>query len=107
RVGKLRGCAYEMQRVHPDRMSAGLDDRRPSCRLEHTELRLQLRGVTAEGIEGLANALGIEAVPSRGKVLESRQTRQRRGSYPVWPFGCHLVMPPGLRVGAQGARGEV
>src|SRR3981081_3404067 len=88
RVGELRGCADEMQCVHPDRVSAGFDDCRSSCRLEHTELRLQLGGVPAESIEGLADALRIEAVSRRGKVLESRQARPRRGSPPGWAFGC-------------------
>src|SRR6266404_3107485 len=91
RVGELRGSADEMQRVHPDGVPAGLDNRGTARSLEHPELRLQLRRVASKGVEGLANALRIEAVPGRGKVLESRQTRQRRGSYPVRPFGCHLV----------------
>jgi hypothetical protein len=64
-----------MQRVHPDRVPARLDDRRPSGGLEHAELRLQLRCMAAEGVEGLANTLWIETVPSRRKVLESRQAR--------------------------------
>src|SRR5204863_9098096 len=84
----------EMQRIHPDRVPAGLDDRWPSGSLKHPQLRLQLGCVAAEGVEGLANALRIEAVSRRRKVLESWQARKRRGSYPVWPFGCHLVVPP-------------
>jgi hypothetical protein len=64
-----------MQRVHPDRVAARLDDCRPSGGLEHAELRLKLRRMAAEGVEGLANALGIETVPGCGKVLESRQAR--------------------------------
>ena len=63
RVGELGGRADEVQRVHADRVARRLDGRGAPCRLEHAELRLELRGMAAEGVEGLARALGIEAVP--------------------------------------------
>jgi len=79
RVGELRGSADEMQRVHPDGVSAGLDDGRTSCSLEHSELRLQLRRVAPEGVEGLANALGlVGAVAGLRQVLEPRERGQGR-----------------------------
>jgi hypothetical protein len=84
-------------------MPGSLDGGRSARRLEHTELRLQLGGMSAKGIEGVANALRVETVPARGEILVSRQARQRRGCCPVWAFGCHLVVPPYLRVGALGA----
>jgi hypothetical protein len=85
-----------MERVHSDCVARCLDGGGAARRLEHAELRLELCRMAAESVESLANALGIETVPACGDVLETRQARQRRGSCPVWAFGCHAVVPPSI-----------
>ena len=91
RVGELGGGADEMERVHPDRVPGRLDGRRPAGRLEHAELRLQLGGMPAEGVEGLANVLRVEAVPARGDVLDISAGSSATGLLP----GLGLRLPSG------------
>ena len=67
----------------------GSTDARPAGGLEHAELRLQLGGVAAEGVEGVANALRVEAVPASGDVLEARQATSATGLLP----GLGLRLP--------------
>src|SRR5213075_1850677 len=58
RVGELRGRADQVQRVHADGMTGRLDGlAAPAGRLQHAELRLQLRGMAPERLEGFANAV--------------------------------------------------
>jgi hypothetical protein len=94
RVGELGRGANEMERVHPDGMTGRLDRGASAGGLEHAELRLQLRGVTAERVEGLAHALGIEAVAALRDVLEPRQRGQRRGACATRAFNCHVRCLP-------------
>ena len=54
-----------MECVHPDGVPGGLDGRRSPCRLEHAELRLQLRRMAAERIEGFADPFRVEGLPRR------------------------------------------
>src|SRR3954470_24957876 len=63
RVGELCGGADEVQRVHPDGVPRRLDRRASAGGLEDAQLRLQLCGVTAKRIEGLAHALRVEPIP--------------------------------------------
>jgi hypothetical protein len=50
-----------MKRVHPDGVTARLNLATPTRRLEHTELRLQLRNVPAKRLECLVDLLFFEA----------------------------------------------
>jgi hypothetical protein len=63
-----------VERVHAHGVTRRLD-RRASTRagrLEDAQLRLHLRGVATERVEGLAHALGIEAVADLRDVLVAR-----------------------------------
>ena len=63
-----------MQRVHPDGVTRRLDGlAAPARGLQHPQLRLKLRRVTAEGLERLAHAVGVVAVALTLDVLEPRQ----------------------------------
>jgi hypothetical protein len=53
-------------------MTGRLDARAPAGGLNDPKLRLKLRGVTAECLEGFANSFRVESVPARGDVLELR-----------------------------------
>ena len=71
------GCRTDqVQRVHPHGVSRRLDLRRSPGRLEHAQLRLQLRRVAAERVEGLAHGLDVVAVAGASQVLERRQRGQ-------------------------------
>ena len=48
--------------------------------LEHAELRLELGDVAAEGVEGLADAVAVEAVARAGQIVDRRQGGQPRGA---------------------------
>ena len=77
-VGVFRGSANQMQGVHADCMTGGLDRLAASTgRLEHAELRLELGRVAAERLEGVAHLLGVVAVPALRQVFEARERRQR------------------------------
>src|SRR4029079_11412610 len=90
RVRELGCRTNEVERVHADGMTRGLHRGAATRRLEHAQLRLQLRDVTAERVEGVAGALGIEPVAGARDVLELWQARKRRGCCPARAFGCHL-----------------
>jgi hypothetical protein len=108
RVGELGGGADQVQRVHADGVARRLDVRATARSLDDPELCLQLRRVTAEGVEGLANPVRVEPVPASRDVLELRQGRQRRDARPARVIGCHSVRsPPCLRVDARRAQAEV
>jgi hypothetical protein len=74
RVRELGGRTDQVQRVHPDRVARRLDVLRTAAArgLQHLQLRLELRRVSAEGIEGLLDALGIEAVADLRNILVPR-----------------------------------
>src|SRR5581483_4759087 len=56
RVGELGSRADQVQRVHAHGMPAGLAAAGAGTRgLKHAELRLELRDVTTEGVERLAD----------------------------------------------------
>ena len=79
RVGELGGGADQVQRVHADGVTRGIDAGRLAGRLEHAQLRLQLQRVAAEAVECLANALGlVGAVVGLRQVLEPRERGQGR-----------------------------
>ena len=78
RVGELGGGADQVQRVHPDGVPGRLDVGGLARRLEHAELRLQLGGVAAEGVERLADALLVVAVAGALKLLHRRKRGQPR-----------------------------
>ena len=66
-----------MQGVHPDRVTRGLDRlAAAACGLKHAQLRLQLRRVPAERVEGLAYLVRVVAVTASRQVLEARQRGQ-------------------------------
>jgi hypothetical protein len=69
-VGELRRLADQMQRIHADGMTARLDLARTAGGLEDTKLSLKLDGVSAEGLEGVAHGLLVEASLDRGQILE-------------------------------------
>jgi hypothetical protein len=77
RVGELGGGADQMQRVHPDRVARRLDGlAAPTRRLQHAQLRLQLRRVAAERLERLADRVGVVPLALLGQVLEPRERGQ-------------------------------
>ena len=77
-VGELGGRTDEMQRVHPHRVTRGIDAGRLPGRLQHAELRLQLQRVAAEGVERLADAVGLErALLGLRQVLQARKRGER------------------------------
>src|SRR5215467_10032717 len=80
RVGELRSRADQMQRIHAHGVSRRLDGGAAPGRLEHAELGLQLGRVAPEGVEGIPDALGVEAVADARYLLDRRQRRQRRSS---------------------------
>ena len=69
RVGELGGGADQVERVHADGMARRLDGRAGAGArgLEDAELRLQLCGMAAEGVEGVANARPRRARPRPGE----------------------------------------
>ena len=76
-----------MQRIHPDGVPRRLDVLRASPRgLEDAELRLELRRVAAERLEGLLHLLGVVAVAGARQVLDPRE-RGQRGWCAAW-FLC-------------------
>ena len=79
RVGELGGGADQVQRVHADGMPGRLDVGGLVRGLEHAELRLQLGGVAAEGVERLAHALLVVALTGALELLHGRQRGQTRG----------------------------
>ena len=90
RVGHLRGCADQVQRVHAHGVPGGLDlAAAPGC-LEHTQLNLKLRRVAPERVERFLYALGVVPLRCGWKILDARQRCQRRalcGATRI--FGCH------------------
>ena len=56
-----------MERVHADGVAARLDLARAAGGLEDAKLRLELDGVAAEGLEGVADGLLVEASLDRGE----------------------------------------
>jgi len=79
RVGELGRGADHVQRVHPNGMTGRLHRRRAAGGLKHAELRLELRGVPAEGVERLAHTVGVVAAAGRlRQIFETGQCRQRR-----------------------------
>jgi hypothetical protein len=67
-----------VQRVHANGVTARLDLARAAGGLEDAKLGLKLDGVAAEGLEGVAYGLLVEASLDPGKILEPRQRRHRR-----------------------------
>jgi hypothetical protein len=65
-----------VQRVHPDGVAGRLDVGRLPGRLEDAELRLELRRVPAEGVEGVADAPLVEPLAGALEALQRRQGRQ-------------------------------
>jgi hypothetical protein len=53
-------------------MTGRLDARAAAGGLNDPKLRLKLRSVTTESLEGFANAFRVESVPGLGDVLERR-----------------------------------
>jgi hypothetical protein len=92
RVGHLGGGADHVHRVHPHGVAGRLDTALPGG-LEDAELHLQLRGVAAESLEGLAHLLAVEAVGGARQVLDPRQRRQRRClRRSLGTFGCQMLL---------------
>src|SRR5256885_13875758 len=60
-VGELRRFADQVQRVHADGVTAGLDLARATGGLEDAKLSLQLDRMASEGLEGVAYGLVVEA----------------------------------------------
>ena len=61
--------------------------------LEHAELRLQLGGVAAERVEGLADARSGRGRPRPAGMSSKRgRERQRRDPCAAWTFDSHLVV---------------
>src|SRR5207244_9960156 len=77
RVGELGGGTDEMERVHPHGVARRLDllGAAPGG-LEHSKLCLQLRGMAAERLERLANAVLVVALAGALEVLDPRQRGQ-------------------------------
>ena len=75
-VGELGGGADQVQRVHAHGVAGRLDVRGRPRGLEDAELRLQLGGVAAEGVERLAHALLVVALAGALKLLDGRERRQ-------------------------------
>jgi len=61
-----------VQRIHADRMPGRLDAPAAAGGLNDPKLRLKLRRVTTEGVEGFANSFRVEPLPASGDVLERR-----------------------------------
>ena len=91
-VGELGRLADQVQRVHADGVTARLDLARAAGGLEDAKLSLELDGVAAEGLEGVAYGLLVEASLDRGKILEPRQRRHRRRRLACcsWSFYRHV-----------------
>ena len=99
-VGELGSLADQVERVHADGMTARLDLARAACGLEDAKLGLQLDGVAAEGLEGVAYRLLVEASLDRPEDLEPRQRRHRRRRLArcSWSLYRHSVPPSRFRV---------
>jgi hypothetical protein len=74
-VGKLSRLPDQMERIHPQRVPGRLDVGCPPCRLEHTQLRLELDDVATERVERLADALLVEALLDDRQVLDPGEWR--------------------------------
>jgi len=61
-----------VERIHADRVTGRLDACAAAGGLNDPKLRLKLRSVTTEGLEGFANSFRVESVPGLGDVLERR-----------------------------------
>jgi hypothetical protein len=77
-VGELGCFADQMQRVHADGVTAGLDLARTAGGLKDAKLSLKLDGMSAEGLKGVAHGLLVEASLDRGQILEPWQRSHRR-----------------------------
>ena len=75
RVGELGGGADQVERVHADGVAGRLDVGGLARGLEHAQLRLQLGGVAAEGVERLADALLLVAVAGALKLIHDSEAR--------------------------------
>src|SRR5207253_5093853 len=72
------------------RVARRLDRCAPAGGLEDAELRLELGRMTAERLERLAHALGVETVARARDVLEARQGGQAGCGGGLSWFLCHL-----------------
>ncbi|MBA2461456.1 MAG: hypothetical protein H0V45_06795 [Actinobacteria bacterium] len=78
RVGELRGRADQVESVHANGVTRGVDVRRLARGLQNAKLRLELRGMAPEGVERVAHALLVEALARAAKLINRRQRSQRR-----------------------------
>jgi hypothetical protein len=78
RVRELRRRANQMERVHADGVPRRVDAGRPPRRLEHPKLRLELRRVPPERVEGLTHPLAVVPVSRGRQVLEARKRGESR-----------------------------
>ena len=87
RVGELGGRADQVQRVHADGVAGRLDVRagRVPAACSTRSCACSCSGVAAEGVEGLADAVRVEAVPALRDVLEPGQRGQRGDAAPPGP----------------------
>jgi len=66
--------ADQVERVHTHRVAGRLDRlAAPARRLQHAKLGLQLRRMTAEGLERFADRVCVVPVPLLRQVFEPRE----------------------------------
>ena len=74
-------------------MACRLDLGGAACCLENAKLGLELDGVPAEGLEGVAHALIVEPSGNRRQILETRERRHCRRFACCSLTLCHSSLP--------------
>jgi hypothetical protein len=94
-IGKFRGLADEVERIHANGVAGRIDLRRATGGLEDAELGLELDGVPAEGLERVAHSLLVETTDDDDELFDARQRRDyRRLARCSWSLYRHAVLLP-------------